>query len=121
MKKSIAVLIIMTFIYLISVNINQYFIARCKNKQESLNKVFAAVNDQNKILLQTNQKLKTRERIIAYATEKLNMKQVEPDVILSGSIIKEIKEESTKNQNIIYSLIDFVSPTMEAITLNNEY
>ncbi len=117
MKKSIAILTIMLVSYLVSINVNQYFIAKSKNKQENLAKVFAAVNDQNKILLQSNQRLKTRERIIAYASEKLGMKQLNPDVILSGSIIKEINEENTKNQNIIYSLIDFVSPTMEAITL----
>lgn len=117
MKRSVVALIISIAIYFVLINLNQFFIAQSKTKHESLSKTFTAVNDQNKMLLQTNQRLKTRERIIAYATENLKMIQLNPDVILSGNIIKEINEEQAKNQNIIYSLIDFVSPTAEAINL----
>jgi hypothetical protein len=65
-------------------------------------------------LFRERQDLLRRDRIISRAQNDLNMILLKPDVLASGQIIKEITEERVRNRNILYSIIDFITPPINA-------
>ena len=73
-----------------------------------------ALQTKNAFLEREKQDLVKRERIVSYAQTNLGMKVLKPDEIADGKIIKEITEDTAKNNNVIYSFIDFITPSLNA-------
>jgi hypothetical protein len=74
----------------------------------------AASNIKNSNLFRERQDLLRRDNIIAAAQSELNMILLKPDVLASGQVIKEVREERARNRNILYSIIDFITPAINA-------
>ena len=85
-------------------------------KINQLESLYSANHTKHSFLIRERQDLMRRDRIITYAQENLRMKLLKPDEIASGSYIKEIVENETRN-NVIYSFIDMITPPLHAFEI----
>ena len=114
MKRFIIAVAIM---FILNIVITGLLQSRIKIKGNEINKIeelYSANHTRHAFLVRERQELMRRDRIVSYAQEHLGMKLLNPDQIASGSYIQEIVEEPTRNNHVIYSFIDFITPTANA-------
>ena len=114
MKTYIIILITLAALNIALTGMFQDLIRKDGNRKLALEAEISASRTRNAFLLRERQELLRRERIISYATNNLGMQLLRPDEIASGRFIKEIQEESSRN-NIVYTFIDLLIPSMNAI------
>ena len=114
MKKYLIGLLIMFVLNIIFTGLLQSRIKITGNQINSIEHTLAANQTINTFLLRERQELVRRERIVSYAQTNLGMLVLKPDQIADGQYFKEIHEEVTRNNNAIYSFIDFITPTLNA-------
>jgi len=97
--------------------INIIFTGILRNKVRQVNNAIYAIDAQyyanlthNSDLYRQRQELLRRDRIIDYAQSKLGMELLKPDVIASGQVIKEVREEQIRHGQT-YAFVDFITPT----------
>ena len=117
MKKCLIILAIVFVLNIIFTGLLQDRIKRVHNQINSIEISYNANLTKQSLLNQERQDNIRRERIINYAQTNLGMELLKPDVIASGKIIKEIHEDYSSSKNIIYSFIDFITPSMNAYEL----
>ena len=117
MKKYFTILAIMILLNVIITGFMQDKIKRTHNKINNIESTYNANLAMQSFLNQEKQEHAKRERIINYAQTNLGMELLKPDMIAGGKVIKEIQEDIINNKNIIYSFIDFITPSMNAIEL----
>ena len=117
MKKIIIIIFGMFVINIITTGLLQDRIKRDGNKLLRLEMEYSANHARYSFLVRERQDLLRRDRIITYAQNNLGMQLLRPDEIASGRHIKEIHENQTRSNNIVYSFIDFITPSANAIEI----
>ena len=114
MKIYFLILLGMIGLNIVMTGLFQDLIKKDGNKKLAIEAEHSAQRTRNAFLLRERQDLLRRDRIIGYATNNLGMQLLRPDEIASGRFVKEIQEESSRN-NIVYTFIDLLIPSMNAI------
>jgi hypothetical protein len=113
-------IIIFVMLFVANILLTGVFQSKTKKNNAQVLRIESNYNSahaKHSILHREKQELLRRDRIVSYAQNHLNMELLKPDVIASGSIIKEIKEDVVRNNNIIYCFIDFITPSMNAFEI----
>jgi hypothetical protein len=85
-------------------------------EMKELNSELVAARNCKAELLTTNNQLCLRDRICSYATTNLGLvNATDTDSTKVGEVVY-VKESNKDDNNIVYSLIDFITPDMQAIT-----
>jgi len=111
MKGRLIILSIILASIIIVQYLNQHQIVRATQEYASLEKKYAAARTINNELIITYNELISRDRIVGVATEQLGMFQAKND----GINVTYVKEQSKENQ-ILFSLIDYITPSAQALT-----
>jgi len=97
--------------------LNIIFTGLLKSKIRRVNNAIITVDAQyqanlthHSSLFSLKQELLRRDRIIDYAQHRLGMELLKPDIIASGQIIKEVREEQLRH-NPVYAFVDFITPS----------
>jgi len=113
-RGSIKPFIVVVFVFFV---LNIIFTGILRNKIRQVNTQIYTVEAQyyanhtrHANLYSQRQDLLRRDRIIAFAEQRLGMEQLKPDVIASGQIIKEIHEEEYRHSPV-YAFVDFLTPS----------
>ena len=114
MKPIIVVVLLMFVLNIVVTGILQDTIKKDGNRFNRLEATYSANHARQSFLIRERQELLRRDRIINYAQQNLDMQLLRPDEIASGQFIKEIHENQTRNNNVVYSLIDFLIPSANA-------
>ncbi len=115
MKK--IVLVALLFVsYLIFLQFSQHCIVKTSREDNLLKSQLTASKNCHAELLASNNRLCLRDRICSYAKENLNMIIPTTKDTTSVSSVIYIKEIKTENQNIVYNLIDYITPNAQALT-----
>lgn len=85
-------------------------------KLRKISESYSAQTERYLVLERERQELARRDRIVNYAQHNLGMKLLKPDQIASGDVIKEIKENYSRD-NVLYCFIDFLSPSANAFEI----
>jgi len=115
MKGSIIAVSVMFVLNIVFTGIFQNFSKRVGNEMVAVERTYSAHHTRHTHLLRERQELARRDRIISYAQQNLNMRLLQPDEMASGGTVKVIIEEETRNNNVIYTFIDFITPSLNAI------
>ena len=117
MKKYLIAVLVMFVLNIIVTGLLQSRIKIVGNQSNAIENIYSAQHTKHAYLIRERQELMRRERIISYAQQHLGMKILKPDEIASGNYIKEIIEDTAKNNQVIYSFIDFMTPTLNAFEI----
>ena len=116
MKVSLIAVVIMFFLNIIFTGIIQNGVRRVGVSTQKLETLHAAELSRHTVLTKERQELIKRDRIVSYAQQNLGMQLLKPDQIANNNIIREIREDTGRQNSIVYSFIDFITPTMSATT-----
>jgi|GEM_PF-2957353 len=117
LKKLSKAVVFMFILNIIVTGLLQSRIKTIGNKINTVENSYAAQHTIHSYLFREKQHLMRRDRIVSYAQQNLGMIPIKPDEIASGRYIKEIKEDSDKNNLPVYSFIDFITPTLHAFEI----
>ena len=115
MKGAIIAVCVMFVLNIVLTGIFQSCSKKVGNEMVAVESAYSAHHTRHTHLLRERQELARRDRVISYAQQNLNMRLLQPDEIASGNTVKVIIEEETRNNNIIYTFIDFITPSLSAI------
>ena len=115
MKGSVIAVSIMFVLNILFTGLFQSCSKRVGNELVAVESTYSAHHTRHSHLLRERQELARRDRIVSYAQQNLSMRLLQPDEIASGNTVKVIIEEETRNNNIIYTFIDFITPSLSAI------
>ena len=113
LRKLFLAILVMVILNIVVTRLLRSQIRIIGNEINKIEATYSSEHTRHSFLIRERQELMRRERIISYAQEHLGMILLKPDDIANGLIVKEIKEDFEKN-NTIYTIIDFVSPSMTA-------
>ena len=85
-------------------------ITRTGMQIEDLKNSNEALVTEYSFLLKESQELLNRDRIINEAIQKLGLEVLDPDQIISGGMVKEIREKKMKNGAVVYTIVDGLYP-----------
>ncbi|MCL2063672.1 MAG: hypothetical protein FWG98_04805 [Candidatus Cloacimonetes bacterium] len=114
MKKFLIAVAIMFVLNILITGLLQSQIKIMGNQIGTKETLNSAYHTRHAYLLRERQELMRRDRIVSYAQQNLGMKLLKPDEIAGGQYLKEIVEETSRNNNVVYSFIDFITPSMNA-------
>jgi len=114
MKISIIFVFIFFVLNVVLTGVFQSCTKRVGNDLVTVERTYSAHHTRHTQLLRERQELARRERIVSYAQQNLGMRLLQPDEIASGDPIKVIIEREARNNNIIYTFIDFITPSLNA-------
>ena len=115
MKVSIIAISIMFVLNILVTGIFQSCSKKVGNELAAVENAYSAHHTRHTQLLRERQDLARRDRIVSYAQRNLGMRLLHPDEIASGNTIKVIIEEEARNNNIAYTFIDFITPSLNAM------
>lgn len=93
----------------------QHDILKDSREMKELNAELVAAKNCKAELLTTNNQLCLRDRICSFASTNLGLvNSTNSDSTNVGEVV--YVKETNKDENIVYSLIDFITPDMQAIT-----
>ena len=115
MKGSIITVCVMFVLNILFTGLLQSCSKRVGNEMVEVERSYSAHHTKHTQLLRERQELARRDRIVSYAQQNLNMRLLQPDEMAGGNTIKVIIEEETRNNNVIYTFIDFITPSLNAI------
>lgn len=115
MMKSLIFCLVLIVFKLFIIPFSQHDLVGNNREIKSLKSELVAAKNCKAELLSKNNQLCLRERICAYAQSNLGlMNPINADTTSTTKI--SFVKESKQNENIVYSLIDFISPNAHALT-----
>jgi len=109
MKKAMLCVLFVFMVYLFLKGFLETKITRIGINKQSLNNTSEALLVEYSVLLVEKQELSRRDRIINYAEKYLEMDIINPELIIAGDVVREIRETRTK-KDTIFTLVDRFTP-----------
>lgn len=121
MKKFVTNVIILVVFWLVASYITDTWVLKLERKQAELRQNFSTQSEINTELQSTNNELNSIERISSIAKENLNMVYAKSDSTQSSGTLLTYVKEVKGDKEYLFSLIDYITPSAEAITRNSTH
>lgn len=117
--KKMVFLVLLALGYVIFIQLSQHYIVKTSREESLMRSQLTAAKNCHAELLAINNRLCLRDRICSFAKDNLGMVIPTTRDTLALNSVTYIKETKNDKQNIVYSLIDYITPNAQALTEQN--